>query len=66
MFQLTKDKVRPVMGYRKLNAFVECHTGDEMVAVCGEKIRKWRQLRGELRVVDIKSEYLQIQVSEDL
>ena len=66
VFQPTKDRVRPVIDYRELNAFVECHTGDEMVAVCGEKIRKWRQLRGELRVVDLKSEYLQIQVSEDL
>ena len=54
------------MDYRELNAFVECYTGDEMVAVCGEKIRKWRQLCGELRVVDLKSVYLQIQVSEDL
>ena len=41
-------------------------SGDEMVAVCGEKIRKWRQLRGELWVVDLKSSYLRIQVSEDL
>ena len=30
VFQLTKDKVRPVMDYRELNAFVECHTGDDM------------------------------------
>ena len=66
VFRPTKDKVRPVMDYRELNAFVECYTGDEMVAVCGEKIRKWRQLCGELRVVDLKSAYLQIQVSEDL
>ena len=66
VFQPTKDKVRLVMNYRKLNAFVKCHTGDKMVAVCGEKIRKWRQLHGELRVVDLKSEYLQIQVSQVL
>ena len=66
VFQLTKDKEQPVMDYRELNAFVECHTGDEMVAVCGEQIRKWRQLRWELRVVDLKSAYLQIQVSEEL
>jgi transposase InsO family protein len=66
VFQPTKDKVRPVMDYRELNAFVECHTGDDKVAVCGEKIRKWRQLCGELKVVDLKSAYLQIHVSEDL
>ena len=66
VFQLTKDKEQPIMDYRELNAFVECHTSDEMVAVCGEQIRKWRQLRWELRVVDLKSAYLQIQVSEEL
>ena len=66
VFHLTKDKVRPVMDYRELNDFVECHTGDDMVAVCGEKVRKWRQLQGELKVVDLKSAYLQIHISEDL
>ena len=66
VFQPTKDKVRPVMDYRELNDFVECHTGDDMVAVCGEKVRKWRQLQGELKVVDLKSAYLQIHISEDL
>ena len=64
--QPTKNKVRPVMDYRELNDFVECHTGDDMVAVCGDKIRKWRQLSGDLKVVDLKSAYLQIRVSRDL
>ena len=50
VFQPMKNKARPVNNYRELNAFAECHTGVEMVAVCGEKIRKWRQWRGELRV----------------
>ncbi|XP_067931095.1 uncharacterized protein [Watersipora subatra] len=48
--QPTKDKVRPVMDYRELNAFVE----------------KWRQLQGELKVLDLKSAYLQIHISKDL
>ncbi|KAG1682245.1 eIF-2-alpha kinase GCN2 [Nymphon striatum] len=65
VFQPSKDKVRPVMDYRELNDFVECHTGD-VIAVCGEKIREWRQLRGELRIVDLKSAYLQIHISENL
>ena len=60
MFQPTKDKAHPVMDYRELNNFVECHTGDDMVAVCSEKVTKWRQLQGELKVVDLKSAYLQI------
>ena len=64
--QPTKDKVRPVMDYRELNEFVECHTGDEAVAICAEKVRKWRQLGGEIRVVDLKSAYLQIHVAKEL
>ena len=44
MFQPTKDKVRPVMDYHELNYFVECHTGDDMVTVYGEKVRNLRQL----------------------
>ncbi|XP_067942815.1 uncharacterized protein [Watersipora subatra] len=66
VFQPTKDKVRPVMDYHELNAFVEGHMGGDAVAVCGEKIRKWKQLHGELGVVDLKSAYLQIHVLEDL
>ena len=66
VIQPTKDKVRPVMDYCELNDFVECHTGDDMVAVCGKKVRKWRQLQGELKVVDLKSAYLKIHISEEL
>lgn len=66
VFQKTKDKVRPVMDYSELNDFVECHTGYDMVAVCGEKVRRWRQLQGELKLVDLKSAYLQIHISKDL
>ena len=66
VFQPTKDKVHPVMDYHELNDFHECHTHDEMVAVCGEKVRKWRQLQGELKVVELKSAYLQVHISEDL
>ena len=66
VIQPTKDKVRPVMDFRELNEFIESHTGDENTAVCAEKVRKWRQLGGELKVVDLKSAYLQIHVSKDL
>ena len=64
--QPTKDKVRPLMDYQELNQFVESHTGDEQTAVCAEKVRKWRQLQGDLKVVDLKFAYLQICVSRDL
>ena len=58
--------MQPVMDYRELNNYVESHTGDDKVAVCSEKIRKWRQLKGNLRVVDLKSAYLQIHIAKDL
>ena len=64
--QPTKDKVRPVMDYRELNQYVECHTGDEETAICGEKIRRWRQFEGVLKIVDLRSAYLQIHVSREL
>ena len=56
----------PVMDYRKLNAFVECHTADDMMAVCVNKIRTWQQLRSKLKAVDLKSTYLQIHIFKDL
>ena len=54
------------MDYWELNQFVESHTGDEQTDVCAEKLWKWRQLQGDLKVVDLKSAYLQICVSRDL
>ena len=46
VFQPTKDKMRPFMDYHELNNFVKCHTGEDMVTMCGEKVRKWRLLQG--------------------
>ena len=63
--QPTKQKVRPVMDFRELNEFVESHPGAD-VAVCGETIRSWRQLPEPLKIVDLRSAYLQIHVEEDL
>ena len=54
------------MDYRELNDYVECHTGDDMVGVCSDKLRQWRKLQGELRVVDLRSAYLQIHVAPHL
>ena len=64
--QPTKAKVRPVLDFRELNEYIECHTGDDVIAVCGEKIRKWRQEEGELALVDLRSAYLQIHVEKEL
>jgi len=40
VFQPNKEKVRSVMDYRELNNYVESHTGNDKVAVCGEKIER--------------------------
>ena len=58
--QPTKGKVRPVLDYRELNTHVSCHTGDESIDVCADKLREWRQVRGETEIVDLKSAYLQV------
>jgi len=64
--QATKNKIRPVLDFRELNQNVNCHTGDDGVDVCGEKMREWRQVQGATEVVDLKAAYLQIHISEDL
>ena len=63
--QQSKDKVRPVLDYRELNQFVECHTGCD-VTVCDETIRNWRRSPGPQKLVDLRSAYLQIHVDESL
>ena len=64
--QPTKNKVRPVLDFRELNSYVECHTGDDVTDVCSEKLREWRKLDESAELVDLKNAYLQIRVAEDL
>lgn len=66
VIQPTKNKVRPVLDFRELNSYVMCHTGDDVTDVCGDTLRKWRQMRGASTIVDLKSAYLQIHVAEKL
>lgn len=63
--QANKDKVRPVMDYREVNEYVENHPGMD-AAVCNETLRRWRKLPGPLKMVDLKSAYLQVHVDESL
>lgn len=63
--QPTKHKVRPVMDFREINDFVESHPGFD-AAVCDETIRRWRRLPEKLKLLDLKSAYLQIRVDENL
>lgn len=64
--QPTKDKVRPVLDYRELNKYIQCHTGDDVIDVCTETLREWRQVEGETVLVDLKSAYLQVRVAKEL
>ena len=66
VFQATKKKVRPVLDFRELNHFVACHTGSNIIDVCNEKMRKWRQLEGGTAIVDHKSAFLQLHVAKEL
>ena len=56
--QETKHKVRPVLDFRELNQYVECHTGDDVIDVCGDKLREWRQTEGEAQIVNLRAAYL--------
>ena len=64
--QQTKGKVRPVLNFREQNEFMECHTGDNLADVCGDVLREWRRMDGEIALVDLKSAYLQVRVPKEL
>lgn len=59
VIQRHKGKVRPVLDYRELNGYVESHPGAD-VAVCDEAMRRWRRKCSALKIIDLKSAYLQI------
>lgn len=63
--QANKNKVRPVMDYREVNEFVECHPGAD-AAACDETIRRWRRMGEPLKILDLKSAYLQIHIDSSL
>ncbi|GAB1598330.1 hypothetical protein Ahia01_000109900, partial [Argonauta hians] len=60
VLQPTKGKVRPVLDFRELNDHVMCHTGGDVVDVCGETLRAWRRVSDRASIVDLKSAYLQL------
>ena len=64
--QQTKGKVRPVLDFRELNEFVECHTGNNVADVCSDVLREWRRMDGEIALADLKSAYLQVRVTKEL
>ena len=64
--QDNKNKVRPVVEFRELNQYVECHTGDDVIDGYEEKLRGWRRTEGEAQIVDLNSAYLHIGVADEL
>ena len=64
--QATKGMVKPVFDFFKLNKHVDSHTGSDIIDVCDEKMKKWRQLAGGTVIVDLKSAYLQLRVAKRL
>ena len=64
--QQTKGKVRPVLDFRELNESGECHKGDNVADVCGDVLREWRRMEGEIALVDLKYAYLQVRVAKEL
>ena len=66
-FQPNKQrKVRPVMDYgRELNQYISCNPGAD-VAVCQDKLRKWRQFGSNCCMLDLKKAYLQLHIDQEL
>jgi ribonuclease HI len=64
VMQSSKHKVRPVLDYRELNEHVSSHTGESVV--CGEKLRKWRSMGINVKLLDLRKAYLQLHIAEDL
>ena len=66
-FQPNKDrKIRPVMDYgRELNQYISSNPGVD-VAVCQDKLRKWRKFGSNCSMLDLKKAYLQLYVDDEL
>jgi hypothetical protein len=64
VLQENKGKVRPVLDYRELNQYIKSHTGDS--DVCCEKLRRWRRLGRNVKILDLRKAYLQLHVNEDM
>mgnify|MGYP003536646398 FL=1 len=64
VIQHNKNKVRPVLDYRELNQYISSHTGQS--EVCGERLRFWRQMGANVKLLDLRKAYLQVHVAEKL
>ncbi|KRX79665.1 hypothetical protein T06_11433 [Trichinella sp. T6] len=64
VIQRNKEKVRPIMDFRELNAHIESHTAD--ADVCSQKLREWRRQGVNVALIDLKKAYLQIRIDKSL
>ena len=64
VIQHNKQKVRPVLDYRELNAHVDAFTAH--ADICAQKLREWRREGDEVSVLDLRKAYLQIRVHRSL
>ena len=64
VIQQQKSKVRPVMDFREVNAYLDPHTAD--ADVCVDKLREWRRCGRDVALLDLRDAYLQIHVHKSL
>ena len=57
VIQREKRKVRPVMDFREMNAYLDPHMAD--ADVCVEKIRRWRRCGRRVALLDLRDACLQ-------
>ena len=62
--QKNKWKVRPVLDYRELNAYVKTYTGDS--DVCDRSTWHWQRFGERVAMLDLKKAYLQIHIEPEL
>lgn len=62
--QQNKKKVRLVLDFQELNAYVDVHTAE--ADVCAEKLRDWRRRGQRVALIDLPKAYLQIHVHPSL
>ena len=59
-----KGKVRPVLDFRELNKFIAVHSADS--EICIERLREWRRIGKQAKLVDLSKAYLQIKLDEEV
>ncbi|KFD56056.1 hypothetical protein M514_03180 [Trichuris suis] len=64
VIQRSKQKVRPVMDFREVNAHIDAFTASS--DVCAHKLREWRRQGVNVSILDLKKAYLQVHVEKSL